>query len=622
MSQERTLDEVVSPFLMQLEKARAVPLHLDEDSSHSDITLLFENIKKEACEVKGILQRVSEWENEIINDFGGIARHLDDIIEDDSQLNSVRSKLQTVSTEMSKLKERMQLSLQVPVIKPAAPTTLPSSLPSKWVHEKVSDQWKRLEIERKILESSTMSNLQLSYDNLDLQLKLCLLCFSIFPENSIISKRAMIHWWIGEGLVAATRSQTAEDVGKDCFEKLIAREMIEPVYQKRSYGVNQCKLHPWIRRMLITVARQARFFQFDSDGNATWDFSATHRACLVEEQDMEIDMASLRNLLTIFNVNERYLQFEKSWFLDLKKIAVFQLGRWHNLYRHHIEVDSTEFLEGLQSSNQLKYLCLRGISRITELPASIGGLSNLKILDLHACHNLERLTSSITSLRMLTHLDVSECYLLEGMPKGISLLTELQVLKGFVIGGSTSNYNCQVAELPRLDKLKKLSIYIGSKVTVTGAELNELENIKSLCVLKVTWAISLSKKERLHQTPDSTSFLTSLSLPLNLEKLDLRCFPGEKIPDWLSPSKLLRLKRLYFTGGMLNTFGDKNMSEVWNIEVLRLKFLNDLSVQWTQVHDIFPKLTFLEVFKCMKLKSFPCDKDGVWMNYDTQEVSK
>jgi len=242
--------------------------------------------------------------NEIINDFGGIARHLDEIIEEDSQLNSIRSKLQIVNTELSKLKNRMQIPLHVPVIEAAAPTTLPSLVPSKWVHAKVSEQWKRLEIERKILESSTMSNLQLSYDNLDLQLKLCLLCFSIFPENSIISKRAMIHWWIGEGLVAATRSQTAEDVRKECFEKLIAREMVEPVYHKRRYAVNQCKLHPWIRRMLITVARQARFFEFDSNGNATWDFSATYRACLVEEHQLEIDVASLRNILTIFNVSE------------------------------------------------------------------------------------------------------------------------------------------------------------------------------------------------------------------------------------------------------------------------------------------------------------------------------
>ncbi|XP_047052803.1 disease resistance RPP13-like protein 4 isoform X2 [Lolium rigidum] len=592
MSQERTSEEVVSPFLMQLSKARVLSLTLGEDSLHAEIELLFKNIERETLDMEDILKRVSKWESDIINDFGGIARHLEDIIEEDSQQQFVLSKLQIVNTEMSYLKDRMKFPLHVPLVKPAAPAVLSPSLPFKFLSANASEQWKKLEIERKILESSALSDLQLSYYNLDLQLKLCLLCFSIFPENSIISKRAMIYWWIGEGLVEATRSQTAEDTGKDCFQRLINAEMIELVCHKRNCSVNQC----------------------------------THRACLAGEHIRVIETASPRNqsnpdhLLTIFNVSEQYLQFEKNWFFELRKIEVLHLGRWNNLYRHHIEVDSTEYFDGLQSSKQLKYLCLRGISRITELPSSIGALPNLRILDLHACHNLERLSESITSLQMLTHLDVSECYLLEGMPRGIGLLTELQVLKGFVIGGSTGNYNCRVAELVRLDKLKKLSIYIGSKVVVTEDELNEVANIKALRVLTITWAVLLSKKGVSQQDSAATALLTSLSLPPHLEKLDLRCFPGENMPVWLSPSRLLRLQRLYFTGGMLQTFGEKSMSELWNIEILRLKFLNYLVLEWTQVHEMFPNLTFLEVFRCTNIKSFPCDKDGVWMNCDTHET--
>uniref|UniRef100_A0A0E0JPU1 Disease resistance R13L4/SHOC-2-like LRR domain-containing protein n=1 Tax=Oryza punctata TaxID=4537 RepID=A0A0E0JPU1_ORYPU len=382
MSLERTLEEVVSPFLMQLSKARFLSRTLDDDRTTSEINLLFETIEKEAREVEDVLKRVSRWENEIINDFGGIARHLDDIIEEDSQPCSMHTKLQSVNSEMSNLKDRMKFPLHVPVVKPAAPTLL----------------------------------------------------------------------------------------------------------------------------------------------------------------------------------------------------------------------------------------------SITALPASIGELPNLMILDLHACHNLERLTESITSLQMLTHLDVSDCYLLEGMPRGIGLLTELQVLKGFVIGGSTSNYICRVAELVRLEKLNKLSIYIGSKVAVTGDELNELENIKGLHSLTITWAVSLLKKGEDRQTSVTMAMLTSLSLPINLQKLDLRCFPGEKMPSWLLPSKLLRLKKLYFTGGMLNTFGNGSMSDMWKVEILRLKFLNDLVVEWTQLHETFPNLTFLEVFRCSKLEFFPCDKDGVWMNCDKREV--
>lgn len=314
----------MSPFLMQLSKARVLSLTLDDDSLLLDIKLLFENIEREAHDVGDILKSVSRWENEIINDFGAIARHLDDIIEEDSQQQFIHSKLQIVNTEMSNLKDRMKFPLHVPLIKPAAPALLSSSLPSKSLSANASEQWKKLEIERKILECSMISNLQLSYYNLDIQLKLCLLCFSIFPENSIISKRAMIHWWIGEGLVEATKSQTAEDIGKDCFERLITVEMIEPVRHKRIGSVNQCKLHPWIRRMLITVARQERFVEFDSDGNATWGFSGTHRACLVGEHIQVTETGPLRNqsnpdyLLTIFNVNEQYLQFDKNWFMDLR----------------------------------------------------------------------------------------------------------------------------------------------------------------------------------------------------------------------------------------------------------------------------------------------------------------
>uniref|UniRef100_A0A0E0JPU0 Disease resistance R13L4/SHOC-2-like LRR domain-containing protein n=1 Tax=Oryza punctata TaxID=4537 RepID=A0A0E0JPU0_ORYPU len=413
MSLERTLEEVVSPFLMQLSKARFLSRTLDDDRTTSEINLLFETIEKEAREVEDVLKRVSRWENEIINDFGGIARHLDDIIEEDSQPCSMHTKLQSVNSEMSNLKDRMKFPLHVPVVKPAAPTLLSLPLPSKFL---------------------SMNH-------------------GVFGRIAII--------------------QTIE-------------------------------------------------------------------------------------------------------------ISLF--------------------------------------AGITALPASIGELPNLMILDLHACHNLERLTESITSLQMLTHLDVSDCYLLEGMPRGIGLLTELQVLKGFVIGGSTSNYICRVAELVRLEKLNKLSIYIGSKVAVTGDELNELENIKGLHSLTITWAVSLLKKGEDRQTSVTMAMLTSLSLPINLQKLDLRCFPGEKMPSWLLPSKLLRLKKLYFTGGMLNTFGNGSMSDMWKVEILRLKFLNDLVVEWTQLHETFPNLTFLEVFRCSKLEFFPCDKDGVWMNCDKREV--
>lgn len=59
MSHESALEEVFSPFLMQLEKARRLPLEShDEDSSVSDISVLFENIDNRVREVVNILQSI------------------------------------------------------------------------------------------------------------------------------------------------------------------------------------------------------------------------------------------------------------------------------------------------------------------------------------------------------------------------------------------------------------------------------------------------------------------------------------------------------------------------------------------------------------------------------------
>ncbi|XP_072955925.1 disease resistance RPP13-like protein 4 [Typha angustifolia] len=597
---EEGIADVVSPFMKQLTKAKDLALHFKDDAAFCEINPLFQAIEKNVRVVEDVLLRATRWEKGVINDFGILARNVEDILEENCNLQTINLQLQTIDKEITSLKDRMTLPLNLPRIEPVMPTSL-SNPPSSVVLQP-SDEWRKLEIEKKILVSSSMSNLQVSYENLDLQLKLCLLCFSIFPENSIINKRTLIYWWIGEGLLTPTRSQTAEETGETCFNRLIANGLIEPIYQKRRPTTNYYRMHPWTRRMVIFVAKRGQFFDFDAEGNPTSDFSATRRACLAltrEGASQEMLMKGRNNpadLLTLFNINEQYLKFEKSWFSGMRKINVLHLGRWQNSAKHHIEVESTQFLEGLQM------------------------FKHLRILDLRACHNLERLTEKITSFKKLTHLDVSGCYLLEGMPKGIGSLLELQVLKGFVLGDSTSKKACRLTELAKLEKLRKLSISIGSQVTVTEGELNELGNCGALRSLTITWAMLPSKKVISRLTRMASMTITSLSLPPSLEKLDVRCFPSKMVPNWLVPAKLGRLKKLYIRGGMLTSLGKHGglHSQIWNVEVLRLKFLCDLEVGWPEIQAIFPHLTYLEVHNCEKLTSLPCDKDGVWMNTERE----
>ena len=69
--------------------------------------------------------------------------------------------------------------------------------PAEWTHisesfhERTTEGWNNL----------VMASLRLSYDELPTRLKLCLLSFSIYPEDFDIRTQQLIHWWIGEGLV-------------------------------------------------------------------------------------------------------------------------------------------------------------------------------------------------------------------------------------------------------------------------------------------------------------------------------------------------------------------------------------------------------------------------------------
>lgn len=495
-------------------------------------------------------------------------------------------------------------------------------------------------ISRTIAYASTFEEIQAIYSELDITMKLCLLCFSVFPENAIIKKKVLVHWWVGEGFIDSSCSggKTVEEMGNGNFKDLIAKRIIEPVYKKRRPGADSCKMEPSIRYAVIMLAERAGFINFDCDGNPTANFSGCRRACLVRTNDGSSveDLTysfhlKQENIQTLFNVSEPYLNFNLDWFSKLKYIKVLQLGRWKNSVKHLIAVEDSEFLKGLKCMKHLRYLSLRGVSRITELPESICKLRNLRILNLNGCRDLEKLPDGIGSLEKLTHLDMYECYLISHMPKGLGLLSELQVLKGFVIGESNSGGQyCKLDDLTKLEKLKTLRIHVDkTKKTCTAErELSCLERFKKLRSLSISWSRiygsfvpsqkglqrmltkRLTKSVKPMRQPQVAP--ASPSLPVSLEKLDLHYFPDSVMPEWLTPGRLKNLKKLYIRGGELSDLRQEENCCQWTVKVLRLKFLSKLKMDWRELRALFPYLVYMEKFKCSQLSFSPCDESGVW----------
>ncbi|KAI7993251.1 Disease resistance RPP13-like protein 4 [Camellia lanceoleosa] len=464
--------------------------------------------------------------------------------------------------------------------------------------------------------TAALEDIQVSFCRLPWKLQYCLHFLRIFPEMATIKKRFMIYLWIGEGLLPPMKSmdqnteeeivlgKTAEDFVNEILDELTAKGFIEPIYKNCGLAVDSYRMHPAIRCVLTTERKLDQFGYSPHRCLTFWNRS-------------------------IVNVDAAII--DEFFFRRGTNLKVVYLGRWHNSVTHHIEISDIKILDGLKNMKQLRFLSLRGISLITELPQFISQLTDLKILDLKACHNLEVVPDWIGLLEKLTHLDISECYLLDHMPKGLGALSNLKVLKGFIIGDSKDKNSCTINDLTKLSWLQKLSISTSMKEFPTDRQLHHLQRLKYLQKLKISWSRCIlrgktdnsPKKAQLfsEQTTLTRSLIEqddpklplSLELPSSLQKLELECFPEIDTPGWLWSGNLKNLKKLYIRGGLLCNL-DKIVATT--VEMLRLKYLSNLEMPWKDIMMLFPNLIYLEKVECPGLNSFPCDQNGVWMKKD------
>ncbi|KAH7837879.1 hypothetical protein Vadar_019218 [Vaccinium darrowii] len=481
--------------------------------------------------------------------------------------------------------------------------------------------------EPEFAHTSDSDGLLKTYHDLPEPLRYCLLCFFKFPTEAIVKRTIMIYLWIGQGFISwhqwsrekllpkEEELPPEEDVGNQILDELTTKGFIEPVYQKCSFMPDSCRMTHFVRSSLSNEAKVSGFISdkgLDLDTGFV-DGGLCGQTCLVNVGEAIIDGSSetfekMKNVRSLYlgrwqNVDEAIIDGPSETSEKMKHVQSLYLERWKNSTTHHIEVVDAKILHELKKLKCLKFLSLRGISMITELPSFISMLNDMKILDFRACHNLELIPDNISLLKNLTHLDMSECYFLEYMPDGIAELSNLEVLKGFIVGDYES---CTLDDLSRLPKLRKLNIYTNSEYFPSGFELEEIAGLEGLQKLTINWGGHQIGGNR-HQ------------LPPELQKLDLQGFPGTRAADWLRPGEetnhkmLKNLKKLYIRGGKLRDV-DRLYDEPWSVEILRLKYLSELKIDWRQLRLLFPKLIYLHQEECPMFSNFPCDKNGVWMD--------
>jgi len=551
-----------------------------------------EKLTSQLDQIKDLFMAVKSNGDELLDTLTLLDRHLRSIDEDNIDKEKFESDIDTIFRRIKDSTEKLlpkgwasQGEIQTSV---SSKVTASQDHKTRKLHSAPSSSQHKDELH----EENLSHNIEVSYEKLEGHLQPCLLSLLVFPEDAVINKRHTIYWWIGEGFVKSAGEKTAEEVGEGVVDELLNCRMIVAHGNGLNPIVKSFKINPRIRGELVTLDSRKTLPHLGS----SFQIFSNQRAWLVLEKRKVVlgdDHLKPNHWKSIFNVGASYLSFDSEWLVKMKSLEVLQLGRWQDSPSHHIEVGSEEFLKELRDHKQLKYLSLRGISRIPELPPSIEQLENLEILDLKACHSLEALPKNIASMKSLTHLDVSECYLLDSMPRGIEKLTQLQVLKGFVIG-SSSKSPCRISDLANLKKLKRFSVHIGSEAVIQDMEFESLKELTAVNCLKISWGVSGEKYSDIQ-----------VLFPSSLEKLDLEGFPGSGIPEWLKPSRVPgAMKKLYIKGGKLKSLDHGEICHKWHVEILRLKYLKHLQIEERKLHKLFPSLRYVERTMVLN-QSFP-----------------
>lgn len=518
----------------------------------------------------------------------------------------------------------------------------------------------------RISETEELTKVKRKFDCLDENRKRCFMLLSVFPDDFPVRVTDLTLWWMEEELIPeefvkrckivnndcrVLRTMIAEEFVRGTLQVFVEKDFIQPVIEKKI--VKGYKMYPLVRRIANILAWRDDFIHIDTEGNFQLaESSSKSKTALLlstkKSSQYEVRNRDPKDFQTIFNVNESLIDMQRLWLSKAKNLRVLQLGSWRLSDDKHTEVTSTDFFKSFQYLTSLRYLSFRRISGIHELPPSMfSKLQELRILDLKACQDLTKIPAGIGMLTNLTHLDMSECYLLQSLPKEIGRLTELQVLKGLVIWDS--EFGCKISDLEHLKKLTKLSIF--GSMEPDDTDFAGLSNLEELCSLTITW---ISKGETIQEESSKGSNLlqrsvtklskkgispkrkkvngsqvsvpvmagghTAVTLP-NLEKLDLLCYPESKLPPWINCSNFQKLKKLYIRGGKLSCLPDADSADSrWKVETLRLKFLDEMALNWKDLNLQFPDIKYVEKVDCPKLESFPCDDSGIYIWRKLQAV--
>ncbi|KAK1609160.1 hypothetical protein QYE76_032833 [Lolium multiflorum] len=377
--------------------------------------------------------------------------------------------------------------------------------------------------------------LSLSYFDLPHHLRTCLLYLSMFPEDSTIHKRHLIHMWIAEGFIREEQGRSRHAVGESYFNELINRCLIQPVDAEFDQ-VESCRVHDIILDFITCKAAEENFVTSFNDVEHGHNSHRRVRRIFVGNSNNEKVTIAASPILSHVRSLIVCVQYPQVSLLAFPPaLRVLDLGKCWWLEAHHIASIEKLFL--------LKYLCL---ANVTLLPRKIGELQYLETLDITKTRILE-LPSAVTCLQRLTSLYIHfRTSFVDGMIGKMQSLEELMMF-----GVHSYEQGKSLQELSQLTKLWRLEVLLGCELWGGTGQIEDIHNnigtllsscnLRHLHIRKCSCSDPLAVKTYFPLSLESWCLAT----PCSLREFYITYCYIDKVPNWMRLLQNLRELELY-----------------------------------------------------------------------------
>ncbi|KAL2454129.1 putative disease resistance RPP13-like protein 1 [Abeliophyllum distichum] len=489
-------------------------------------------------------------------------------------------------------------------------------------------------------EYSVEQVLKISFDRLpSSSLKECFAYCSIFPKDEVIRREWLIQLWMAQGFLTDNQESDMETEGNKFFSILLQSSFLQEPEKDKYGNIECCKMHD-----LSCSVSKSKMFTIAKDHTRD-DIPQVRHLTILEESAPEITKEKASYVRTLVSKSS----------VPCKNLPDFKHLRTLVLCDAEIEDCPTSI------GNLIHLRCLDVSYNydITKLPGSICKLYNLQTFNIIYC-SLKQLPEKIQDLTSLRHLYFcpDEDF---PMPPHIRRLSCLQTLQFFNVGDKEG---CRIEELGHLKNLRG-QIEIRNLELVNNEEDAKKANLDgktNIIELKFCWRNtnegnttyeSLSESDTrsrnvLESNIHDESVLEGLQPHPNLRSIVIEGFRGKNFPLWtmkmLKLDKLIKIKlrncynceKIPMLGHLpllkylklkgltnirsigLSFYGASDCSSTSrndgqetrvsfpSLKRLKIEKMPNLT-EWAEVQGVlvFPRLEYLKIENCQKLKTAP-----------------